>query len=442
MKITVIGTGYVGLVTGVGFAELGSQVHCIDTNEEKIARLKQGECPIHEIGLGELIVKTAQAGRLHFHSNAANSQHESDLIFIAVGTPQNEAGKINLDYLWTAVKNLVENHKSNKNTVQDQVWVIKSTVAMGTCRKINDFIREQGITEAEVQVVSNPEFLRQGSAVKDFFKPDRIIIGTENKSKLKVVKEIYESFSRIDIPILTFSWETSELIKYASNVFLAAKISYINEIANICDLFGANVKDVSRAMGLDERIGNQFLNPGPGFGGSCFPKDTQALTQMVHEKGYDFMMGKSIEAINLRQKKDVVTKLQDYFKYDLKDKVIGILGLAFKPNTDDMREAPSIVIIQELLAKGAKLQVFDPQAMTVSEQYLNKDKISYKQDAYSVAQNADAVLVLTEWREFRMLDLEKIKKVMAQSLLVDTRNIYDPKKVKDLGFDYIATGQN
>ncbi|RTZ92568.1 MAG: UDP-glucose 6-dehydrogenase [Deltaproteobacteria bacterium] len=433
MRICMIGTGYVGLVTGCGLAEFGMKVTCVDKIAEKIEMLKRGEIPIYEPGLKDLVEKNVKEGRLSFSTNIPEAIQNNLVIFLAVGTPSDDDGGADLRHLYGAVDEIAQNLNGYK------VIAIKSTVPVGTAKRVSERIASQ-VENAAFDVVSNPEFLREGSAVEDFLHPDRVVIGTESEQAIAIMKDIYSPLYLIETPFVITNNETAEMIKYASNTFLAAKISYINEVANICELVGADVHVVARAMGLDGRISRKFLHPGPGFGGSCFPKDTRALYHLAKEKGYDPTLIGSVIQVNESQKMRMVDKVRRMVGGDLKGKVIGVLGVSFKPNTDDIRESPAIFVIRRLLELGAKVQAFDPAAMGEARKVFD-DTITYASNAYDVAEGADAVVLMTEWNQFRSLDLEELKARMKAPIFVDTRNVYNPQKMKQAGFTYEGVGR-
>ncbi len=433
MRICMIGTGYVGLVTGCGLAEFGMKVTCVDKVAEKIAMLRQGELPIYEPGLKDLVEKNVKEGRLSFSTDIPEAIRNNLVVFLAVGTPSDDDGGANLQYLFDAVDEIAQNLNGYK------VIAIKSTVPVGTAKRVSQRIAEQ-VEGTAFDVVSNPEFLREGSAVEDFLHPDRVVIGTESEQAVAIMKDIYSPLYLIETPFVITNNETAEMIKYASNTFLAAKISYINEVANICELVGADVHVVARAMGLDGRISRKFLHPGPGFGGSCFPKDTRALYHLAREKGYDPALIGSVIRVNENQKTRMVEKVKRMVGGDLNGKVIGVLGVSFKPNTDDIRESPAIFVIRRLLDAGAKVQAFDPAALGEARKVFG-DAITYAANAYEVAQGADAIVLMTEWNQFRSLDLQELKGRMKTPVFVDTRNVYDPRKMGQAGFAYEGVGR-
>ena len=434
MKITMIGTGYVGLVTGTCFAEFGHTVTCVDTNANKIDNLKKGRIPIYEPGLDVLVNKNTTEARLHFTTDLAESIPGADAVFLAVGTPSSRRGDgyADLTYLYEAAKSIAP-HLSGYTVVVD-----KSTVPVGTARQVRRIIAEAN-PQAEFNVASNPEFLREGAAINDFMRPDRVVIGVENERAEEILREIYKPLFLRDTPIVSTSIESAELAKYAANAFLAVKISFINEIANVCEAVGANVTDIAKAIGMDGRIGNKFLHPGPGYGGSCFPKDTLALLRIVQEHGENVRIVEAAVEVNAAQKARMIKKIRESLGGSFAGKKIGIFGLTFKPETDDMRDAPAITILPALLEKGAKIKAHDPKGMEEAKQYL-PGEIEYVQNAYEAAANADCVVLMTEWNQYRALDLERIHTSMASPVFVDLRNVYEPEKMKQLGFTYSGVG--
>ena len=434
MKISVIGTGYVGLVSGACFAEFGWNVTCIDKSRERIDALLSGRIPIYEPGLDELVVKNVRAGRLAFSLDYAPAVENSDAVFIAVGTPSRRGdGHADLTYVYAAAEELAK-HLSGYTVVVD-----KSTVPVGTAKKVADIIHRVN-PAADFDIASNPEFLREGSAIGDFMKPDRVVIGVESPRAESILRELYRPLADLDTPMLFTNLETAELIKYASNAFLAAKISFINEISTLCEKTGADIRDVSKGMGLDRRIGAKFLNAGPGYGGSCFPKDVAALTRIFRDNGLEPRILEAVTEVNMSQKLWMAQKVKNILGQNLTQKRIAVLGLTFKPDTDDMREAPSLVIIPELIKAGASVQACDPEGVKEAKKLLSSD-VAYSDSPYDAAKGADAVIILTEWNQFRALDLEFLKKQMKGNLFADFRNIYNRKSVEDAGFVYIAVGR-
>jgi len=445
MKIAIIGTGYVGLVTGTCLSDFGLDVVCVDKDNKKIECLNSGKVPIYEPNLEDLIQKNVSAGRLTFTTDLEKAVQQSKVIFIAVGTPSNNDGSANLKQ----IKKVAQQIAASMN--EYKVIVNKSTVPIGTAAKIKEIINQNVIARSEAtrqsqptskpfnfDIVSNPEFLREGSAVYDFTHPDKIVIGTNSPKALKIMQEIYRPLYLIDTPFVITNPETAELIKYACNAFLATKITFINEIANLCDKVGADVHQIAKAMGLDGRISPKFLHPGPGYGGSCFPKDTEALYHFAATCGYDFNLLKGVISANKRQRELMVEKIKYHLK-DLKGKTIAILGLAFKQNTDDIRKSPAIDIIKLLLKEGVKIRCFDPLAMENTRKIL--PNLTYCQDEYETANDSDALVIATEWNQFRNLDLLKIKKLLKTPILLDLRNLYEPTTLKSLGFIYEGVGR-
>jgi UDPglucose 6-dehydrogenase len=433
MNVGVIGAGYVGLVTGACFAEFGVNVTCIDTNEGRINLLQKGVVPFYEPGLEELIRKNVNEGRLCFSNNTAESVKKSDVIFIAVGTPSLEDGSADLSYVDSVARTIAENLNGYK------VIVTKSTVPVGTGERVRNIIKDIR-NDGDFDIVSNPEFLREGSAIGDFMRPDRIVIGSGSDRATSVMRDLYSPLYLIETPFITTDVETAEMIKYASNVFLAAKISFINEMANLCEKVGANVQVVSKAMGLDKRIGPKFLHAGPGYGGSCFPKDVRALLQIAESHGYDFKIARSVIEVNITQKDRMITKIEHALR-GAGGKTIGILGLSFKPNTNDIRESPAVHIIEGLLDIGANIRVYDPVAMDDTKSVLGH-RVTYCSDAYDAATNADAIILVTEWNQFRNLQLERLKGLLKHPVFIDLRNVYEPDRMRKSGFDYYSVGRS
>jgi UDPglucose 6-dehydrogenase len=433
MNICVIGTGYVGLVTGACLAEFGMSLICVDNDHQKIHLLQQGKVPIYEPGLEDLVMKNMREGRLSFSTSIQEGVTSSLVVFIAVGTPSLDDGSADLRAAEAVAKEIAQHMNGYK------VIVIKSTVPVGTSRYLKKLIQEHQTQPTPFDIVSNPEFQREGSAIEDFMRPDRVTIGAESEQAIAIMKDIYSALYLIETPFVITNLETAEMIKYASNSFLATKVSFINEIANLCEAMGADVHHVARAMGLDGRIGKKFLHPGPGYGGSCFPKDTRALSRMAKERGYSFKILDSVIQVNEEQKRRMVSKIKEKVG-DLRGKTIGILGLSFKPNTDDIRESSSIAIIQDLLAVGAKVKAFDPAAMEEAKSVLPPE-VAYGKDAYDVASGCDALVLATEWNQFRRLDLQRMKGLLKKPIFIDLRNVYDPDQMKRLGFDYCGVGR-
>ena len=435
MNITMIGTGYVGLVSGTCFAEFGHNVTCMDKDAAKIERLVDGEIPIYEPGLDILVKKNIKDGRLNFTTDLASAVGEAQAVFIAVGTPSSRRGDgyADLSYIYAAARELAGCLK-NYTVVVD-----KSTVPVGTARQVQRVISETN-PEADFDVASNPEFLREGAAINDFMRPNRVVLGTDSDRALKILKEIYDPLYLISTPFVTTNLETAELIKYAANAFLAVKISFINEMANLCESVDANVVDLARGMGLDGRIGGKFLHSGPGYGGSCFPKDTLALLRIAQENGVAARLVEAGVEANNSQKARMVKKIRDALGGSETGKTIGVLGLTFKPETDDLRDAPALSILPPLFEKGANIQAHDPQGMKEAEKMFPDFK--YVKNAYKACEGADVVVLFTEWNQYRALDFERIKSVIKTPIFVDLRNVYDPEKIRTAGFQYYGVGRN
>ncbi len=433
-RITIIGTGYVGLVTGAGLSDFGNDVTCVDISKEKIKALKNGTIPIFEPGLDELVSRNVSTGRLRFSSNINKSIQDTEVVFIAVGTPEKHDGQADLDAIKSVSKIIGE------NITNYLIVCTKSTVPIGTSNVIINEINHHNINDINFDYVSNPEFLREGSAVKDFLWPDRVIIGAQNEKAFEIMRDIYRPLYVNEKPIMHTNIETAEMIKYSSNAFLALKISYINEVANLCEKVGADIHEVARGMGQDGRISSKFLHPGPGYGGSCFPKDTKAFSML--SKKYNLKM-ETVDAainVNIKQKKRMVKKLKKLLNFNIKDKTIAILGLAFKPNTDDIRESPAKDIINSILDHGGFINAYDPVANdAMSEVY---PEINYCDSWRDACENADAVVLITEWNEFRGIDLYILKQILSSPLILDTRNIFSVDKLKKNGFIYDNVGRN
>ena len=439
MKITVVGTGYVGLVTGTCFAEMGSEVICVDNNQEKIDMLNHGVMPIFEYGLKEMVERNIKGNRISFITDIKKAVEESLVIFIAVGTPPNEDGSADLQYVLTVAKDIGKYINGYK------VVVDKSTVPVGTADLVKKTIKAE-LKKRELNydfdVVSNPEFLKEGMAIEDFMKPDRIIVGTDSEKAKNIMNDLYSSFTFRSNRIIFMNIRSAELTKYTANAMLATKISFINEIANLCEKVGANVEDVRIGIGSDSRIGYKFLYPGIGYGGSCFPKDIKALIKISQENNSSSQILEAVENVNYKQKRIMIDKICAHFGEDLKDKVFAIWGLSFKPMTDDVREAPSIIIINELVKRGAKIQAYDPKAIKEAKKVFgNNPFIKYFNDQYQALGNADALVLVTEWRQFRHPDFQKIKDMLKQKVIFDGRNQYDPEKTKANGFTYFCIGK-
>ena len=433
MRIAMIGSGYVGLVSGACFAQFGHDVACVDKDADKIARLRRGEIPIYEPGLDRLVADNMRAGRLEFGGDLAGAVARADAVFIAVGTPTRRGdGHADLSYVYAAAAEIA------KAIAHYTVVVTKSTVPVGTGREVARIIREAQ-PAAEFDVASNPEFLREGAAIEDFMKPDRVVIGVESERAREVMAAIYRPLNLIQTPMVLTNIETAEVTKYAGNAFLATKITFINEIADLCEKVGADVHDVARGIGLDGRIGRKFLHPGPGFGGSCFPKDTLALAYTAREVDAAQTIVEQVIEVNNARKKKMARKVIDFCGGAVAGLSIGVLGLTFKPNTDDMRDAPSLDIVPALQAAGAKIVAFDPEGMTEAGGLLSG--VTFVKTAYDAAANADVLVVITEWHEFRGLDPRRIKKAMRQPRIVDLRNIFDPEEMRSLGFTYEGIGR-
>ena len=433
MNICVVGSGYVGLVTGTCFAEFGLHVTCVDKERSKIKMLQDGEIPIYEPGLEELVRKNMREGRLEFTSDLAEAVHGALVIFIAVGTPSASDGTADLSYVDEVAREIARNMNGYK------VIVTKSTVPVGTGERVRGIIESEQERPINFDVVSNPEFLREGSAINDFMRPDRVVIGANSDQAVAIMKDLYKPLYLIETPIIITNVETSEMIKYASNAFLAAKISFINEIADLCELVGANVHLVAKGMGLDGRIGSKFLHAGPGYGGSCFPKDTRAITSIAREHGYNLQIVEAVVKVNDERRARMTEKIVEAMGGEVAGKTVGFLGLAFKPNTDDMREAPSLEIIRSLQKQGARIHAFDPASMEEAAKEL-KD-VEYFTDPYDVAIGCDALVIMTEWPQFRNLDLERLKDELKTPTVIDLRNVYEPARMKELGFNYSCVGR-
>jgi UDPglucose 6-dehydrogenase len=433
MRIAMIGTGYVGLVSGACFSEFGVHVCCVDTDEGKIARLKRGEIPIYEPGLDELVARNVAAGRLSFTTELAEAMAGVDAVFIAVGTPSRRGdGHADLSYVYGAAEEIAR-HLDHYTVV-----VTKSTVPVGTGREVERIIR-QTRPDAQFDVASNPEFLREGSAIGDFMRPDRVVIGTETERARAVLRQLYRPLFLIETPIVMTGLETAELIKYAANAFLAVKITFINEIADLCEKVGANVHDVAKGMGLDGRIGRKFLHAGPGYGGSCFPKDTLALVRTAQVNASPVRIVETVVAVNDQRKKAMAQRIVEACGGSLQGKTVAVLGVSFKPNTDDMRDAPSLDIIPALQRAGATVRAFDPAGMPEATKLL--PGVEWCADSYQALEGADCVAILTEWNEFRALDLKRVKALLKQPVMVDLRNVYNPADMAAAGFAYSSIGR-
>ena len=432
MHIAVIGSGYVGLVTGACFAEFGDDVTCVDVDAEKVARLSRGETTIYEPGLDQLVKKNLQAGRLRFTTDIGSATEQSLVVFLAVGTPPKADGAADLTYIEGAAREISEHLDSYK------VIATKSTVPVGTGRRLASLIREHLPKPLEFSVVSNPEFLREGAAISDFMRPDRVVIGGDDQQAIAIMRDLYRPLYLIETPFVITSLEGAELIKYAANAFLATKISFVNEIANLCEKVGCDVHEVARAIGMDRRIGAKFLHPGPGFGGSCFPKDTRALAAIGREFSSPMRIVDAVIEVNEQQRLSMVPKIET-LAGGLQGKRIAVLGLAFKPETDDMRDAPSVEIIRGLIHRGATVSAYDPVARQEAQKII--PEIEFAEDEYVAAAGADVLVFMTEWNQFRALDMERIRSLMRVPRIADLRNIYEPADVRNLGFEYVGVGR-
>ncbi|WP_421752371.1 UDP-glucose dehydrogenase family protein [Croceimicrobium sp.] len=436
MKIVIVGTGYVGLVTGTCLSEVGIDVTCVDVDVKKIENLKQGILPIYEPGLDKLVHRNYEKNRLQFSTNLGEAIKGADAAFIAVGTPPGEDGSADLKYVLTVAREIGENMNDYG------VIITKSTVPVGTAAKvkkeIKDALDRRGVS-IDYDVASNPEFLKEGAAVNDFMKPDRIVVGVESERARKVLEKLYHPFTLNGHPVIFMDIPSAEMTKYAANAMLATKISFMNDVANLCEIMGADVNLVRRGIGSDPRIGNKFIYPGIGYGGSCFPKDVKALVRTARENGYEMRILQSVEEVNEDQKSVLFQKVLKRFNGDLKGKHFAVWGLSFKPNTDDMREAPSVVIIEKLLAEGATVSAYDPVAMEEAKHDLG-DRITYAENEYEAIKGADALLVVTEWSEFRVPDFEEIKDSLNSPLIFDGRNIFEISRMAELGFEYHCIG--
>jgi UDPglucose 6-dehydrogenase len=433
MRIVIIGAGYVGLVTGVCFSEFGVEVVCIDNDARKVAALREGRIPIFEPGLEQMVQSNVKAGRLSFSTDLKEAVPEADAVFIAVGTPSRRGdGHADLTYVYDAAREIAASLSGHT------VIVTKSTVPVGTGREVARIVAEVR-PDAEFDIASNPEFLREGSAINDFMRPDRVVIGAETDRAREIMRALYRPLYLIETPIVFTGLETAELIKYAANSFLAAKITFINEIADLCEQVGADVHDVARGMGLDGRIGRKFLHPGPGYGGSCFPKDTLALVRTAQKAGAPLRIVETVVAVNDARKEAMAARIATACGGSIDGKTIAVLGLTFKPNTDDMRDAPSLAILPMLLEQGARIRAFDPEGMDEARALL--PDLEYCSDAYDAVNAADAVVILTEWNEFRAIDLDRMKSLLRRPVVIDLRNIYDPETMQAAGFDYTSVGR-
>lgn len=437
MNIAIVGTGYVGLVSGTCFAEMGVNVTCIDVNEEKIQALLNGNIPIYEPGLDEMVLRNNKEGRLHFTTDITTCLNDVDIVFSAVGTPPDEDGSADLKYVLEVARTV------GRNMNKYLVLVTKSTVPVGTAKKIKQAIQDEldkrGVS-IPFDVASNPEFLKEGAAIKDFMSPDRVVIGVESEKAKEMMTRLYRPMMLNNFRVIFTDIPSAEMIKYAANSMLATRISFMNDIANLCELVGADVNMVRKGIGADTRIGNKFLYPGCGYGGSCFPKDVKALIKTAEKNGYDMRVLKAVEEVNETQKSILYKKLLEYYQNDLKGKKVAIWGLAFKPETDNMREATALVMIQKLIEAGCKVKVYDPIAINECKRRIG-NTVEYATDMYDAVLNADALLLLTEWKQFRMPSWGVVKKTMNQAVLIDGRNIYDEQDMKEIGFDYMCIGK-
>jgi UDPglucose 6-dehydrogenase len=432
MHISVIGTGYVGLVTGACFAEFGLNVTCMDTDAKRISRLEKGDVPFYEPGITELVAKGIRDGRLAFTTDIARAVEETLVIFIAVGTPSRSDGSADLSYVEEVGRGIARNMTGYK------VIATKSTVPVGTGEKLREVIRASQKKPVRFDIVSNPEFLREGSAIEDFMRPNRVVIGADSPEAVAIMKDLYRPLYLIETPIVITDIPTAEMIKYASNAFLATKVSFINEIANLCEKVGADVQTVAKGMGLDHRIGSKFLHAGPGFGGSCFPKDVAALIQTGDRHGAEMRIAKAAAATNERQKQAMVAKIEQALG-GLKGKTVGVLGLSFKPNTNDLRDAPALTIVEGLLKAGCAVRACDPAALEEGVNLL--PTITPCADPYEAARGSDALVILTEWNQFRNLEFDRLKTLLRQPLLIDLRNVYESERVAGMGFRYVSVGR-
>ncbi|MFH1941428.1 MAG: UDP-glucose/GDP-mannose dehydrogenase family protein [bacterium] len=434
MKLSVVGSGYVGLVAGTCFAEVGNHVICMDKDEGKIRNLQKGIIPIYEPGLDIMIARNQKSGKLAFTTDIKETIRNSDIIFIAVGTPPDEDGSADLSYVLDVAKAI------GKHMDAPKIVVNKSTVPVGTAKKVREAIQEE--TDFEVDVVSNPEFLKEGAAIDDFMYPDRVVVGTSNPRTAEIMQELYSAFVRTGNPIVVMDEVSAELTKYAANSILATKISFMNEIANLCDRVGADVEKVRKGIGTDKRVGHSFIFPGVGYGGSCFPKDVKALIRTARDFDFDMRVLKAVEDVNEDQKKILIPCILKYYDGDISGKTFTVWGLSFKPKTDDMREAPSRVIIGELHAQGAKVRAHDPVAMEEAHRLGLGEMATLYDDNYEALKGSDGLILVTEWLEYREPDLERMKSLMNRPVVFDGRNVFNPKKMRDLGFDYYGIGRS
>lgn len=438
MNVAIVGTGYVGLVSGACFAEMGVNVTCVDIDEKKIERLKQGVIPIYEPGLKPIVLRNIEAQRLHFTTDLPSILNSMDIVFIAVGTPSDENGSADLKYVFEVANTIADN-------LNNYILIVtKSTVPVGTTHKVKALIRkrldERGLQNLDFDIASNPEFLKEGAAIDDFMSPDRVVVGVETEKAKELMTRLYRPFLLNNFRVIFMDILSSEMTKYASNAMLATRISFMNDIANLCERVGADVNMVRRGMGSDSRIGKSFLYAGCGYGGSCFPKDIRAIIKIGEDVGYEMKLLKAVEAVNNTQKNILFRKFSEYFNGDIRGKLVAVWGLSFKPETDDMRDAPSLTLIRSLLDAGVDVQAYDPAAMDEAKKYLG-DSIYYASDIYDAANNADALIVPTEWKEFRLPNWSILKKIMRGSLVVDGRNIYNGNELSSYGFEYRGIGQ-
>ncbi|SBV94391.1 UDP-glucose/GDP-mannose dehydrogenase family protein [uncultured Dysgonomonas sp.] len=438
MKIAIVGTGYVGLVTGTCFAEMGTEVYCVDIDQKKIENLKNGVIPIFEPGLDEMVERNHKAGRLHFTTDLSAILNDVNIVFSAVGTPPDEDGSADLKYVLEVARTV------GKNLNKYMVIVTKSTVPVGTAKLVKKTIQEEldkrGLSDLKFDVASNPEFLKEGAAITDFMQPDRVVVGVESEEAQKLMERLYKPFTLNNYRIIYTDIPSAEMIKYAANAMLATRISFMNDIANLCEIVGADVNMVRKGIGSDVRIGSKFLYSGCGYGGSCFPKDVKAIIKTANKLGYKMEILEAVENVNERQKNILFDKLMKYYNGDIKGKTIAVWGLAFKPKTDDMREAPSLVLIDKILKAGGKIRAYDPVAMEEAKHQRLGDTIVYAKDIYDATLDADAILMVTEWNEFRLPTWEVIKKTMNKPVVFDGRNIYNKQEMNDAGFDYFGIG--
>lgn len=432
MHISVLGTGYVGLVTGACFAEFGLHVTCMDIDPNRISKLEKGEVPFYEPGLSELVTKNHKAGRLDFTTDLNKAVDSGLVIFIAVGTPSRADGSADLSYVDEVARNIGSRMTGYK------LVVTKSTVPVGTAERIRDIIKSNQKTPCTFDVASNPEFLREGSAIEDFMRPDRVVIGADSDHAKAIMRDLYRPLYLIETPIVITNIPTAEMIKYASNVFLATKISFINEIANLCEKVGGNVQVVAKAMGLDKRIGSKFLHAGPGYGGSCFGKDTAALVHIGETAGYEMKLAATTKRVNEQQRARMVDKIRDVLG-NLSGRTIGLLGLSFKPNTDDLRDAPALMIAEHLIKEGAVVRAYDPEGQKEALKIVKG--LVGGEDAYDAAKGADALVLVTEWNQFRNLDFDQLKGLLRHPIMIDLRNVYEPERVASFGFYYVSVGR-